>query len=65
MHRALAYLAARLREPGTMRSLVWVGLSVAGLAVTEEAVAHYALAVTTALGLVSAAMPERSVPPPG
>ncbi|WP_207541193.1 hypothetical protein [Sabulicella rubraurantiaca] len=55
------YLLDRLREPGTMRSLVWVLLSVAGLATTDEAVAHYALLGTAILGLISALMPEKKV----
>jgi len=56
---ALAYLWARIQEPGTMRSLIWVCLSVAGLDSGETAVTHGALAAGVALGMISALLPER------
>lgn len=59
MRKAIDFIRDRLAEPGTMRSLVWVGLSVAGLDAGETAVTHYALVATLALGVVSALMPER------
>lgn len=59
MMRALMFLRDRLAEPGTMRSLVWVCLSVAGLDAGETAVTHTALVASLALGVVSALMPER------
>lgn len=59
MMRALIFLRDRLAEPGTMRSLVWVCLSVAGLDAGETAVTHTALVASLALGVVSALMPER------
>jgi hypothetical protein len=57
--KALSYLRDRLAEPGTMRSLIWVMLGVAGLDRAESAVAHYALVATVIFGLVSALLPER------
>lgn len=59
MMRALMFLRDRLAEPGTMRSLVWVCLSVAGLDAGETAVTHTALVASLVLGVVSALMPER------
>lgn len=59
MRNAVDFLRARLSEPGTMRSLVWVCLSLAGLDRGETAVTHTALVATLVLGVVSAAMPER------
>jgi hypothetical protein len=56
---ALSYLWARMQEPGTMRSLIWVCLSVAGLDSGETAVTHGALVAGVALGVVSALWPER------
>jgi hypothetical protein len=56
---ALAYLWARVQEPGTMRSLIWVCLSVAGLDTGDTAVTHVALACGVALGLVSGLLPAR------
>ncbi len=55
----MKYLLARLAEPGTMRSLIWTLMSVAGLTVTEAALAHYALAAVVVLGVVSALLPEK------
>lgn len=57
--RAMMFLRDRLAEPGTMRSLVWVCLSIAGLDAGETAVTHAALVASLALGVVSALMPER------
>lgn len=54
----LAYLRARLAEPGTMRSLVWVLLSLAGYQVTDDQVAQWAMLASMALGTTSAALPE-------
>ena len=59
LRRLVLYLADRLAEPGTMRSLVWVCLSVAGLDAGESAVTHYALVASLALGVISALRPER------
>lgn len=59
MMRALMFLRDRLAEPGTMRSLVWVCLSVAGLDANDTAVTHIALVAAMLLGVVSALMPER------
>lgn len=59
MKRVFDYLMDRLAEPGTMRSLVWVALSVAGLDHGETAVTHIALVATLVLGVVSALRPER------
>jgi hypothetical protein len=56
----MKYVLDRLREPGTMRSLIWVLLSVAGYATTEAEVAQYALMATALLGMVSALLPEKS-----
>jgi hypothetical protein len=56
---ALAYLWARMQEPGTMRSLIWVCLSVAGLDTGETAVTHIALTAGVLLGVASALLPER------
>lgn len=55
---ALLFLRDRLAEPGTMRSLVWVCLSVAGLDAGDTAVTHIALVASLLLGVVSALMPE-------
>lgn len=57
--KAIEYLRARLEEPGTMRSLVWCCLSVAGLDNGETAVTYVALVCSLALGLWSALKPER------
>ena len=57
--KALSYLRDRLMEPGTMRSLVWVCLGVAGLDRGDGAVTHYALVATVMLGVASALLPER------
>ena len=57
--KALSYLRDRMMEPGTMRSLVWVCLGVAGLDRGDGALTHYALVATVLLGLVSAFLPER------
>jgi hypothetical protein len=57
--RAISYLRDRLAEPGTMRSLIWVCLSVAGLDTGDTAVTHIALSCGVILGLVSAFLPER------
>jgi hypothetical protein len=57
--KAISYLRDRLMEPGTMRSLVWVCLGVAGLDRGDGALTHYALVATVMLGLVSALLPER------
>jgi hypothetical protein len=57
--KAIDYLRARLAEPGTMRSLVWVCLGVAGLNRDDGALTHYALVATVMLGVVSAVLPER------
>jgi hypothetical protein len=56
--KAIEYLRARLAEPGTMRSLIWVCLSVAGLDTGDTAVTHIALSCGVLLGLVSAFLPE-------
>lgn len=56
---ALHYLRERLAEPGTMRSLIWCFLSIAGLDAGETAVTHISLVASLALGVVSALMPER------
>ena len=57
--KALSYVRDRLMEPGTMRSLIWVCLSVAGLDTGDTAVTHIALVCGVALGLASALLPER------
>jgi hypothetical protein len=57
--KAISYLRDRLMEPGTMRSLVWVCLGVAGLDRGDGALTHYALVATVMLGVVSAILPER------
>jgi hypothetical protein len=57
--KAIDYLRARLAEPGTMRSLIWVCLSVAGLDTGDTAVTHIALTAGVLLGLASALLPER------
>lgn len=57
--KALRYLWDRVQEPGTMRSLIWVCLSVAGLNTGDTAVTHIALVCGVALGLASALLPER------
>ena len=56
--KALSYLRDRLAEPGTMRSLIWVCLSTAGLDRGDTAVTHYALVAGVMLGLISAFLPE-------
>lgn len=58
MKRALDYLMARLAEAGTMRSLVWVCLSIAGLDNGDTAVTHIALVASLVLGIASALRPE-------
>jgi hypothetical protein len=57
--RAVVYLQDRLAEPGTMRSLVWVCLSVAGLDAGDTVVTNAALVASLGLGVVSALLPER------
>ena len=57
--KALSYLRDRVAEPGTMRSVIWVCLSTAGLDRGDTAVTHYALVAGVMLGLVSAFLPER------
>lgn len=57
--KAVFYLRDRLAEPGTMRSLIWVCLSVAGLDTGDTAVTHIALTCGVLLGLASALLPER------
>jgi hypothetical protein len=57
--KGLSYLRDRLKEPGTMRSLIWSLLGVAGLDRNDTAVTHYALVACVVLGLVSAILPER------
>ena len=47
-----------MAEPGTMRSLIWVCLSVAGLDTGDTAVTHIALSCGVMLGLISAFLPE-------
>ena len=56
--KALRYLWDRVQEPGTMRSLIWVCLSVAGLDTGDTAVTHIALSCGVMLGLISAFLPE-------
>jgi hypothetical protein len=56
--KAIDYLRARLNEPGTMRSLIWTLLGVAGLDRNDTAVTHYALVACVVLGLWSALKPE-------
>lgn len=56
----MRYILDRLREPGTMRSAIWVLLSVAGYATTDAEVAQYALMASAILGFISAALPEKS-----
>lgn len=57
--KAMTYLRDRLEEPGTMRSLIWALLGVAGLDRNETAVTNYALIALVVLGVISALMPER------
>lgn len=57
--KALSYLRDRLAEPGTMRSLIWVCLSVAGLDTGETAITHIALTCGVLLGVASALLPEQ------
>lgn len=57
--KALSYLRDRMAEPGTMRSLIWVCLSVAGLDTGDTAVTHIALTCGVMLGVASALLPER------
>ena len=59
LRAAGGYLIARMSEPGTMRSLVWVCLSIAGLDAGDMAVTNTALVVSLGLGVVSALLPER------
>ena len=59
MMKALSYFRDRLAEPGTIRSLIWVCLSVAGLDTGDTAVTHIALTCGVLLGLASALLPER------
>lgn len=58
MRAMLAYVVARLREPGTMRSLIWVCMSVAGYSATDIPEAEMAMLTSGALGILSAALPE-------
>ncbi len=57
--KVISYLRDRLAEPGTMRSLIWSLLGVAGLDRNDTAVTHYALVACVVLGLISAFLPER------
>ena len=57
--RVLDYLRTNLTDQGTMRSLVWVFLSLAGLDRGETAVTHWSLVAALCLGLVSAAIPPK------
>ena len=59
MQAVLAYAVARLKEPGTMRSLIWVCMSLAGYSASETAVAEYATMGGALLGVLSAALPEQ------
>ena len=59
MMKAISYLRDRMMEPGTMRSLVWVCLGVAGLDRGDGALTHYALVATVMLGVASALLPEQ------
>jgi uncharacterized YccA/Bax inhibitor family protein len=56
--KAISYLRDRLAEPGTMRSLIWVCLSTAGLDRGDTVITHYALVAGLVLGIVSALLPE-------
>jgi hypothetical protein len=57
--RVLDYLRLNFTDPGTMRSLIWVCLSAAGLDRGETEVTHYALVASLGLGLLSALLPPR------
>ncbi|MFT8245166.1 hypothetical protein [Roseomonas sp. BN140053] len=57
----MKYLLDRAREPGTMRSLVWVLVGLMGSQATDSDVAQWAAIGTMVLGLVSALMPEKKV----
>ncbi len=61
MNLALIFLWARLREPGTMRSLVWVVIGIATGARAETLVEDIAALALILLGSISAAM-ERPKP---
>lgn len=59
----MKYFLDRLAEPGTMRSLIWTLMALAGHTVTDAALAHYALSAVVVLGLISAALPEKRAQP--
>lgn len=59
MKLAFRYLLARLDEPGTMRSLIWVCLSMAGLDAGDTAVTNTALVASLVLGVWSALRVEQ------
>lgn len=54
------YIMDRLKEPGTMRSLIWVLVGLMGSQASESDVATYAGLATMVLGMVSALMPEKA-----
>lgn len=56
--KAILYLRDRMMEPGTMRSLIWVCFSTAGLDRGDTVITHYALVAGVILGVVSALLPE-------
>lgn len=56
MRRACDFLWVRLRDPGTMRSLVWVVIGIATGARAETLVEDAAALALVILGAVSAAM---------
>jgi len=49
--KAILYLRDRMMEPGTMRSLIWVCFSTAGLDRGDTAITHYALVGGVILGV--------------
>lgn len=57
--RILDYLDSNLRDPGTMRSLIWALMGIAMNARAEAPMEHYATLAMIAFGLVSAAIPPR------
>jgi hypothetical protein len=59
MDRVRDYLRDNLRDPGTMRSLIWALLSLALMPRAETAMEHYAVLGMFVLGVVSAAIPPR------
>jgi len=56
MRRAVEFLWARLREPGTMRSVIWIVIGVATGARAETLVEDAAALALIVLGAISAAM---------